>query len=255
MSAATSQIKWLTIDLDGTLVNFREIPAQADFVMKTLRIFRKELPGVSWVSALKALRTVKNELKRPAEYSPYPDSPNSQRSAQVFAKALGIPVEKAKSVLEGAMFGVFPRLQRHFFPIPGAQEFVDWAKTKYPITLATNPVWPIELVKYRVQWGGIDPSVFNFITHAGIMHSCKPSKHYYVETLKLSGGGRELKPSEGLHIGNELINDLAATRVGIPVFIVARDTKFQKIQSAKGELAPAWTGSFSDLRAFLEGRI
>ncbi len=246
--------KHLMTDLDGTLVNFREISAQADFVMKTLRILRRELGAdVSWVSTLRGLRAVKNELKRPAEYSPWPTLTNAERSAQVFSDSLGIPVDKSREVLEHAMFSVFPKLRKHFYPVPGANEFIQWVRAHLPITLATNPVWPVELVKYRVEWGGVDSTAFSTITHAGIMHSCKPSKHYYLESLKLSGA--DLKPSQFLHIGNELINDLAATRVGIPVFIVVRDTKFRKIQSAKGELAPAWTGSFSDLRSFLEERI
>lgn len=245
----------ITTDLDGTLVQFREIPAQTDFILRAVRYFSREQLSrdPSWIRCLKGLRDIKNELKRPAIFSPYPEATNMERSSLVFAERLEIPVDEAREVLLRVMREIFPRISKHFSPIPGAPEFIEWAKGKYPLTLATNPVWPRDLVEYRVRWAKIDPGIFQFITHAENMHATKPTGHYYREVLKHIAGVAKLdSPSDCLHIGNELIMDLPATRVGIPTFILQPGVPFQKIQNARGELAPAWTGSFADLRKFLE---
>ncbi|MBL7716920.1 MAG: HAD family hydrolase [Bdellovibrionales bacterium] len=253
MSAPSFQ--QITIDLDGTLVQFREIPAGTEFILRSVRKFSRDpkSDNPSWIRSLKGLRDIKNELKRPSIFSEYPEATNMERSAIVFAERLEIPVEEAKTVLLRVMREVFPKISRYFAPIPGAPEFIQWAKGKLPLTLATNPVWPKDLVEHRVRWAAVDPASFQFITHAENMHATKPTGHYYRELLKhISALAPLNSPADCLHIGNELIMDLPATRVGIPTFIIQPGVPFQKIQNARGELAPAWTGSFKDLQNFIQ---
>jgi FMN phosphatase YigB (HAD superfamily) len=250
-----AKIAHLLIDLDGTLVDFREMATRAEFVSRSLRGLRRELPELGWLSTLRALRAIKAELRIPAGKSRFPEATNSERAALVFSRSLGIAPARAREVLDRTMESVFSKLGRHFFPIPGAREFVDWAHSRLPVTLATNPVWPLELVHSRVRWGGIDPARFCSVTHSGVMHACKPTRQYYLETLRLASGEAEPKAAAFLHVGNELVNDLPATRIGVPVFIVSKESRFKLIQRPKGGLAPAWTGSFSDLRSFLADRL
>jgi FMN phosphatase YigB (HAD superfamily) len=255
-----SPVRHLLVDLDGTLLGARELPLRLDFVTKSVASIRRLRRGAgSWMASVRALWAVQTEMERRpiAEGS----ETNDRRAAAVFARTLGIPLSQGEEILRESMGQLFPTLSRHFFPMPGAQEFLTWARGHYPLTLATNPVWPIEMVKLRLDWAGIDPAIFGDITHAGVMHATKPSLEYYREVLsRVSGSG--LKPGDFLLIGNDVRQDLPAVRAGIPVFIVTPPRRRKSRRGAhperpvafatgKGE-APAWRGPFSALKAMLE---
>ena len=129
---------------------------------------------------------------------------------------------------------------------------MEWARLKYGLTLATNPVWPPEIIEMRVKWAGIDPSVFGFITHVRAMHAIKPRPEYYQEILDLQG----LKAEDCLLIGDNVKMDLPATRAGIRVFIINSKPKDAKIKihlsSIPEARALAWKGSYMELRTLLE---
>ena len=90
---------------------------------------------------------------------------------------------------------------------------------RFPIVLATNPVWILDAVHRRLQWGGFDPQVFQFITHIQNMTTIKPYPTYYQELLDKIGH----KAEDVFLIGNDAIKDGAARRVGIRVALLDRD--------------------------------
>ena len=170
-------IRHLLIDLDGTLLGNRELPLRLDFAFRALYSLKRH---GGWIKAVKTLRAIYFELDQvPVEIKQ--GLTNDKRAVAAFAKAVGLPITDAAQILTKSVAELFPLLKRHFYPIPGAKEFLNWAKDHYPLTLATNPVWPEELVVLRLEWAGIDPSIFKNITHAGIMHACKPASEYYRE--------------------------------------------------------------------------
>jgi FMN phosphatase YigB (HAD superfamily) len=234
----------LLVDLDGTLLGARDLPLRLDVIFRSLRAFRRH---GGWLRAAKALAAIRSELaKAPPEV--VDDLTNDQRVAGAFAKALELPFVEAEKLLSDAIGGLFPSLKRHFYPIAEAKEFLDWAKDRFPMTLATDPVWPEHIVKLRLEWAGIEANWFRNITHAQIMHACKPTPEYYRETLNRFG----LEPETSVLIGNDMKMDLPATRVGIRVFIVAKDTPEPKDLSIPGTTTPAWKGTFASLRSMLE---
>lgn len=254
-------VKHLLVDLDGTLLGANEFPLQLDFVRKALRSIRELGKGAGgWLGSVRALRAVRNELSRPfrGTGTDQDRQTNEVRAAAVFSRALGVPLAQGEAILRDSMAQLFPTLSRHFFPMPGAREFLDWAREHYELTLATNPVWPIQLIKLRLEWAGVDPGIFGLITHSGIMHATKPSVDYYRETLAHLAE-RGLSPRDFLLIGNDVRQDLPAMRAGVPVFIVtpprsrrsSRPDRPVAFASARGE-APAWRGPFSVLREMLE---
>ena len=124
---------------------------------------------------------------------------------------------------------------------------MDWAKDHYTLTLATNPVWPPEVVEMRIRWAGLDPAIFKSITHAKIMHACKPSIEYYEEILAHEG----FEASHCMLIGNEVRMDLPAVRAGIRVFIIDPNSEITPLKP-KGSRAEAWRGDYVALRKLLE---
>jgi FMN phosphatase YigB (HAD superfamily) len=235
-------VRHLLVDLDGTLLGARNVPVQLEFLFRTLRAFRKH--GGLW-AAWKALAAIQRELKH-APPEVIRELTNDKRVAGAFANAIGLPVVEAEKVLNDAISAIFPRLERYFYPLQEAMGFLDWARTRYPMTLATNPVWPLEIVEMRMRWAGLEPSWFTRITHAASMHSAKPSPGYYREILQ----DQQLRAEDCMLIGNEFKMDLPATRVGIPVFIVTRDKVAQPVKTSD-DAAPAWKGSFSNLKTML----
>lgn len=230
-------IKHLLIDLDGTLVGARNVALSVAFTYKVLQKLRQKTK--IW-PALKAMARATN-----VSYAARSEQTNQSRIVDIFAEELGMDRAETEKLLLETIREVFPQLQPYFYPMPFAGKFLDWANGRFPITLATNPMWPEDIIKLRVQWANIDPSIFGNITHANKMHSCKPEVSYYEELLEQEN----LKPEECLLIGNHMENDLAATKLGIPVYIVGPSTEIADIPVRNGA---AWLGSFPQLQTALE---
>jgi len=128
----------------------------------------------------------------------------------------------------------FVHARPSLYELKEAQEFILWAKDHYKLILATNPMWPAAVVDYRLEIAGIQPSEFEFITHAENMSSCKPNVHYYQELKnKLN-----LKPEECFMIGNDEEKDGPAREIGVDVFILKSPSDFRvlrkKLESLNG---------------------
>jgi FMN phosphatase YigB (HAD superfamily) len=234
----TPPVRHLLVDLDGTLLGNRSVPLSLEFARRSLEAMRKY---GGWRKSVRTLLTIQQELKRASR-----ETTNDNRVIRHFAEAVGVPHEEGRRLLREHLAAIFPALERHFYPVPGAREFLEWARERYPLTLATNPVWPPEIVELRVRWAGIDPSIFGFVTHVRRMHACKPEKAYYEEILELQG----LKADECLLVGDDVKMDLPATKAGVRVFIVGKYARLARLEP-KGARAQAWRGSYADLRALL----
>lgn len=241
-----ARTRHLLIDLDGTLLSARDLPLTIDFITQVIRAFRPKFP---WYRTIRALRALNDDLRRPAPED-LRDLTNDRRAAHILATQVGVPVEAAERILRETVPVIFPSLKRHFYPRRNAIEFLAWARETYGpenLTLATNPVWPEELVRLRMEWAGIDPGLFGWISHAGVMHACKPTPEYYAEVLRLRG----LEAADCALVGNDLKMDVPATRLGIPVFIVADEARLARLPVSQGA-APAWRGDFAAIRRALE---
>ena len=232
-------VKHLLVDLDGTILGNRNLALSAEFgkqALRTLKVYG------GWRKAAKVLFAMNKEFTRPSK-----DSTNDIRVVALFAQQMNLSIEEGARVLRDGVRKIFPSLEKHFYPIEGAKDFLDWARENYTLTLATNPVWPTEIIELRVRWAGIDPSIFRSITHIREMHACKPAMEYYDEILTLGG----LRAEDCLLIGNDVKMDLPATRVGIRTFIVGPFKTVSALKYPKGK-AEGWKGSYIALRELLE---
>lgn len=235
-------IEHLLVDLDGTLLGNRDLSLTVDFITRALGALRK-YGGLR--KAAKTLLLLKAQLDRPS-----PDITNDKRVIEVFSKRMNLSLEEGRRLLKELVLLIFPQLEKHFFPVPGAKDFLDWAKDRYPLTLATNPVWPVEVIELRVRWAGLDPAIFGNITHVTRMHACKPTTEYYKEIL----AQQNLVSDSVLLIGDDVKMDLPATEAGIRVYIVGKHDKITPLKHSKAK-APAWRGSYPLLRQALEAQI
>ncbi len=235
------RIQTLLVDLDGTLLGNRQLTLSIDFVKRSLLALK---PYGGWRKSVETLLAIQKELRRFT-----PDMTNDVRVVKLFSEKTGLDPDRSRQVLRQFITSVFPELKRHFYPIPGSSEFLTWAKDRYPLYLATNPVWPPEIVELRVRWAGVDPSLFRSMTHVRRMHAAKPSPEYYRELL----AQENLDPATCLLIGDDRKMDLPATAVGIRVFIVGdprKNTRISRLRYPRAQ-APAWSGNYALLRAAL----
>jgi FMN phosphatase YigB (HAD superfamily) len=240
-------VQTLLMDLDGTLLESHDFRLRLDFIVQCLSRFRRQ--GGIW-RAIRALRAVTRAVEYPSESDRH--LTNAERASRAFSRVLGLPLPEATEILHREVAETFRTLGRHFYPVPGAREFIEWASPRYRLVLATNPVWPLEQVLLRVKWAGIDPAVFSAITHSGRMHFCKPSVEYYQELLRQEG----LKAEDCALVGDDLRKDLPATRAGISVFILHEPlSKKSPMLELSGALARAEAGSYTELTQLLKGTL
>ncbi len=101
------------------------------------------------------------------------------------------------------------------------QEAVKVLKDKgYSVVVATNPLFPMQANLERIKWAGLDAEDFTFITSLEANTKCKPSPLFYQELLD----ELDLTSEEVLMVGNDYLEDLAASECGIETYIVQGNT-------------------------------
>lgn len=86
--------------------------------------------------------------------------------------------------------------------------------------LATNPVFPRLAVEHRLEWAGVAPAQFDFITDYENMSFAKPNPLYYTQIATEI----EVPAESCLMIGNDVRLDLApAQSAGMKTFMVRSD--------------------------------
>jgi len=88
----------------------------------------------------------------------------------------------------------------------------------YRLVLATNPLFPMIAQTQRLEWAGLRPDNFVWITSYENSRFCKPNPDYYREILtRLS-----LRPEDCMMVGNDVGEDMIAETLGMRVFLMTR---------------------------------
>lgn len=139
----------------------------------------------------------------------------------------------------------FHELRALTSPNPLAKEAVEEArrKAKYVI-LASNPVFPVVATKTRLEWAGVSPDSFDWITNYSNSTACKPNPWYYKEILEHF----DISPERALMVGNDVCEDyLASKEVGVSSFII-NDYLLNK----NGDAVNCPNGTFEDMVEYLK---
>ena len=102
-------------------------------------------------------------------------------------------------------------------PNPATRRAVDALVAKgYPLVLATQPMFPRRAVEWRLEWAGVADAPFRYISTYENSTAVKPQVEYYAEVLGACG----LSADEVLMVGNNTVDDLAAAKLGVDVYLV-----------------------------------
>ena len=234
-------VKHLLLDLDGTLNISWGFPQRAVFIPTFVWELRRRL-GLSPFRAMAVLHDMRISLEGHQD----PHLPNRARSIAMFAARTGLPHAEAERVLLATLETCFARIRPFFRRNDLALQFVAWARARYDLILATNPVWPEEITAKRIGWAGLESAHFSWITHSGNMRSAKPQARYFSELLENAG----LDGGLCLMVGNDPRKDGPARESGVPVFLVTPHRSQSEEWRKQGYLS----GTFDDLKAYLEQR-
>ena len=100
---------------------------------------------------------------------------------------------------------------------PAARQVIARLKTAgYRVALATNPIFPQTATYSRLRWAGLEPEDFALVTTYENSCACKPNPVYFRQVLDALNA----EPEHCLMVGNDAVEDVAATQIGLPVFLV-----------------------------------
>jgi HAD superfamily hydrolase (TIGR01549 family) len=100
---------------------------------------------------------------------------------------------------------------------PRVRETVATLKSKgYRLIVSTNPLFPAVATDQRVEWAGLDPKDFEYISYYDNSSFCKPNPGYYREILNKTG----LDAQECYMVGNDVREDMCAVALGFAGFLL-----------------------------------
>ena len=232
------QIKMVLFDLDGTL-----LPMDQDLFAKTYfgGLSQKVAPcGFEPKSLIENIwggteAMFKNDGSKT----------NEEVFWRHFEKVYGQGVRAYEPHFDAYYHAEFQDVQKVCGFNPAAADAVRKIKSAgYRVALATNPLFPAIATESRIRWAGLAPSDFELYTTYENSHYCKPNPAYYQEVLERLG----VAPCECLMVGNDGVEDVAAERLGMQVFLLT-DCLINK----KGaDLSAYPQGGFADLLRYLK---
>lgn len=100
---------------------------------------------------------------------------------------------------------------------PKVAEAIQTLKDKgYPLLLTTMPMFPLQAVKHRLGWAGVDPDSFERITTYENSKTTKPRQTYFAENLAAMG----VPGKDVLMVGNNTMEDMAFLDLGADGYLV-----------------------------------
>ena len=183
--------------------------------------------------------------------------PISECFKKEFSKGLSCSGDEVWNRMTGFIHSSFSKFQGLFLPYGGAAETIDeLKKRKIKLIIASNPVWPEAVQVLRLEWAGLEPGSFEYITGAENSHYVKPRTEYYLEICRATG----TDPSECLMVGDDPVNDGISKAAGMTFYRVTheksdsekeisgllRDTYQQQISE------PDKTGPLNELTDYIE---
>lgn len=127
---------------------------------------------------------------------------------------------------------------------PLARVCVDFIKQQGGnLIVATNPIFPKAATYTRIEWAGLNVNDFRYITTYDNSSACKPNLNYYEEICSVCG----IHPEESLLIGNDVDEDMVASRLGFDTFLITDCL----INRSNKDVRLFRHGSFGDFYDFL----
>jgi FMN phosphatase YigB (HAD superfamily) len=230
-------INTILFDLDGTLLpldmnHFMEIYFEEMGRKFYDLINPKELIDSIWAST--AVMVKNSELRT-----------NEEVFMEDFQKRIKGDLETFKKRFDEFYDCDFLKVKSSVHNIAIIKETIDLLKEKnYNLVLATNPLFPQKAIHHRIEWAGLNPSDFSYITSYERNHYCKPQIKFYEEVLK----DIDKNPNDCIMVGNDAVEDIIAGTLGVKTYLITNYAIDRKNATVK----PDFTGTYDDFYNFVK---
>ncbi len=148
----------------------------------------------------------------------HPEETNAEAFCREFSALTGLRREEFWPAFERFYAEIYPTLRGEIGPMPGAREAILAARgIGCKVAIATNPLFPEQAVRARLEWGGLADLQFDLVTALENMHYVKPQPEYYEEIASLLG----VLPAQCLMVGNDPEHDIVPAReAGMRTYLV-----------------------------------
>lgn len=208
-------IKAVLFDLDGTLLDI-DLNRFLSEYFAVLGPTISELTGKR-LSPSAALQAVLASTE--AMNAPHAPRSNQAIFEERFEQLTGVDLAEASAqrVLERFYRVNFPGLRHTSGPKPCAAQAVRAVRDRgLKTALATNPIFPLDAIRERARWAGLELDWFDHVTSYETSTACKPRSEYFSETALRLG----VDPVQCLMVGDDPALDLPARDVGMHVVLV-----------------------------------
>lgn len=131
---------------------------------------------------------------------------------------------------------------------PYAQKCVELLKSKgKKLIAATNPIFPEVATLRRLNWAGVSPEQFDYITVYENSGYSKPNLEYFRMICDKCG----IKPEESIMIGNDVDEDMCAAELGFDTYLVTDCV----INRTGKDISALKQGTFAELYDFLVANV
>lgn len=155
-------------------------------------------------------------------------------------------LEQYKVVLNEFYDTSFKKNQRLVRKIPEMIDSIRILKEKkYQMIIVTNPIYPLHAVLSRLQWAGLDPGDFSYISSYEHNHFCKPSLLLFQEIVK----DIDKAPEQCILVGNDIQEDIIASKIGMKTYLITN----YLINREKEDYECTFSGAFEDFLSFVRG--
>ena len=170
---------------------------------------------------------------------------NETKFWDMFTEIYGVDVLQDKVLFDDFYREDFVKAKEACGFDPQAKETVELAKQLgMKVALATNPIFPMVATRQRIAWAGLEVKAFALCTTYENIGLSKPNPAYYVEIAKRLN----VAPEECLMVGNDVSEDMVATKAGMEVFLLTDCLLNKKDEDISGYPQ----GGFRELQEFLK---
>lgn len=203
-------INTILFDLDGTLLDM-----DLDFFLR--QYFKALTPKLAHLIPPEQFVPKLLQATEAMIIDINPEKTNKEIFLENFTQGLTSTEEELMPLFDDFYLNDFSQLKQYTKPYPLIPQIVHKVIEKgYKTVVATQPVFPYEAIKHRLNWAGVGELPFELISTYENSHFCKPKKDYFQEILnKLA-----LKPEDCLMVGNDVDDDLPAGEMGIKTFLL-----------------------------------
>jgi len=148
---------------------------------------------------------------------------NAEYFLNDFTNGLSVEKKELWQRFENFYATEFDQFKSLVSPLEETVEVISKIKNKgLIIAVASNPMFPANVQRIRLDWAGVNYFSFDLITSAENSTYCKPNLNYYLEICSKI----KLKPENCLMVGNDPFNDMIASKTGMKTYLTTDSEKY-----------------------------